>query len=351
VPEEFIVQHNTNANPPTLFLPLQYLIDQIRKTGGTPEDIRFFKNIYPRLQSWYKYFNETQVGKVPGSYRWRGRDEKTTRELNPKTLASGLDDYPRASHPTDDERHIDLRCWIALASKVMYEVGEFIGEKSDVYLSTYLYLSDPALMDNLHWDVEKRSYSDFGLDSQNVKLKRPKPNVPPGKPVPQLEKVRVVDSPPTLRFVSHFGYISLFPFLLKILDAKSPKLGHILDDLRNPELIWTDYGLRSLSKSSNFYMKYNTEHDPPYWRGPIWININYLALGALAHYGRTEGPHKDLAAELHKQLKQNLVSNMYKEYRRTGYLWEQYDDTTGHGQRGHPFTGWSALVALAMAEE
>jgi len=32
-------------------------------------------------------------------------------------------------------------------------------------------------------------------------------------------------------------------------------------------------------------------------------------------------------------------------------VWEQYNARTGQGQRNKPFTGWTSLVALIMAEK
>jgi len=175
------------------------------------------------------------------------------------------------------------------------------------------------------------------------------------------------------------------------------------------------------SRSASLYRKHNTEHDPPYWRGAIWINVNYMAvqvnactstgavgaggtcwqlpvsrlftqlghcgvidtyacmecalytkvwqvsLGAvqlfkaspaplvtwsafarlptdcvltpphylylecqaLRHYGVTPGPHQATAEQLHQELRHNLITNIVRQYEATGYLWEQYDDSTG----------------------
>lgn len=351
VPEEFITQINTNANPPTFFLTLNYIISHLGDRLVNENRLGVLERMYGRLVKWFDWYNTTQIGELPGAYRWRGRNGITNLELNPKTLTSGLDDYPRASHPTVDERHVDLMCWITLGSKVLAEIAMLLSRPSDKYAHTYKYLSNNQLLDRLHWSYKKNTYADFGFHTDKVKLQ--KPPTPPSHHGPPIQQPyqRIVLENPELQFVdSNFGYVSLFPFFLQILDTESPKLLTVLNDLKNTDYLWTDYGLRSLSKTSPLYMKKNTEHDPPYWRGPIWINMNYLALKALNYYGKIKGPYSDRAQTLYDSLRQNLIKNMVKEYKRTGYVWEQYDDSSGKGQRSHPFTGWSSLIVLIMGE-
>jgi mannosyl-oligosaccharide glucosidase len=67
-------------------------------------------------------------------------------------------------------------------------------------------------------------------------------------------------------------------------------------------------------------------------------------------YSGEPGPYAAQAASLYTQLRQNLVGNVAAQYRRTGYLWEQYSDADGKGKGSHPFTGWTALVALAAGD-
>eukprot|EP00042_Codosiga_hollandica_P048492 m.545442 g.545442 ORF g.545442 m.545442 type:complete len:117 (+) comp57671_c0_seq3:44-394(+) len=96
--------------------------------------------------------------------------------------------------------------------------------------------------------------------------------------------------------------------------------------------------------------KSNTKHDPPYWRGAIWINMNFLAVRALRHYSLAQGPFQELAAQIHTQLRDNVVQNMFKQFQASRFVWEQYEDGSGRGKGSHPFTGWSALVVLLMAD-
>lgn len=338
VPPEFIVQKNTNANPPTFLLTIESLLERRLIPVSDLEEM------FPRLQAWYSWYNTSQSGNRPGTYRWRGRDH-SRHELNPKTLTSGLDDYPRATHPTIDEYHIDLRCWMALASRVMAKVTMDIGHLSHIdYQQTYQYLIDEKGLTQLHWSDQYNIFCDRGIHSLQVKLIKPKNQ-------PDLPSIRMELSPPEFGCVPEIGYVSLFPFLLHILPPSSDQLLHALNDIGDPSRLYTPYGIRSLSRHSRYYRKYNTDSDPPYWRGAIWIQMNYLALKSLNFYASNDGPHRVKAKQLYDKLRQGVVSNILKEYTRTGYVWETYDDVTGKGQGSHPFTGFSALVVLIMAEE
>ncbi|KAI7724751.1 hypothetical protein M8C21_004628 [Ambrosia artemisiifolia] len=357
VPEEFVVQRPSNGNPPTLFLVLQDLVcgmnrNKFSATEST-EISAFFERSFGRLEAWFQWFNTTQSGKHTSNYYWHGRKEsQTIFELNPKTLSSGLDDYPRASHPTEEERHLDLRCWMLLAADCMHSISEQLVKKEEswkAYKETAKLLADFDLLNEMHFDKDHGAYFDYGNHTEKVRLRRQLVEKNGNQP-PSLELVREVLEKPVLRLVPHVGYVSLFPFISKIIPSKSWILEKQLDIISNTSTLWTNYGLRSLSKTSSMYMKRNTEHDPPYWRGPIWMNMNYLILSSLHHYSREEGPYRERAETIYNDLKGNLIRNVMKNYKQTGYLWEQYDQKKGNGKGAHPFTGWTSLVVLIMAE-
>ncbi|XP_027344066.1 mannosyl-oligosaccharide glucosidase GCS1 isoform X2 [Abrus precatorius] len=355
VPEEFVPQLPTNGNPPTLFLALNDIINGLKNNDFTAmhrsEISLFLERAFVRLEAWFQWFNTTQSGKQMGSYYWHGRDNRTILELNPKTLSSGLDDYPRASHPNTDERHLDLRCWMLLAADCMNSVEELLDKESKPgmdYASTTKLLSDFELLNQMHFDDAYGAYFDFGNHTEKVQLKWKELEAEQNYAARQL--VRDVSEWPELRLVPHIGYVSLFPFMERIIPSGSWILEKQLELISNRSLLWTDYGLRSLAKTSSLYMKRNTEHDPPYWRGPIWINMNYRILSALHHYSKENGPYKDKAKATYEELRSNLIRSIVRNYQQSGFLWEQYDQIKGKGKGAHPFTGWTSLVVLIMAE-
>lgn len=354
VPDEFVVQHPTNGNPPTLFLVISDLLYGLKNNKFTSaennEITTFLERACVRLEAWFQWFNTTQSGKETGSYFWHGRDNSTIRELNPKTLSSGLDDYPRASHPGDDERHLDLRCWMLLAANCMHSITQLLEKESKSvkdYGSTAKLLSDFEMLNQMHLDSAYGAYFDFGNHTEKVRLSS-KETIEGNIHVKRV--VREVLERPVLRLVPHVGYVSLFPFMGKIIPSDSWILEKQLDLISNRSILWTDYGLRSLSKTSSLYMKRNTEHDPPYWRGPIWMNMNYMILSALYHYSKEDGPYRDRAKIIYEDLRNNLIRNVVQNYHKTGFPWEQYDQKTGKGNGARLFTGWTSLVLLIMAE-
>lgn len=83
--------------------------------------------------------------------------------------------------------------------------------------------------------------------TEDVELRRPVQTLPDGRRVTAGDLQRVeTGAPPSLQLVPQFGYISLFPLLMRLIPPGSPVLGRQLKLLRDERRLWTPYGLRSL---------------------------------------------------------------------------------------------------------
>ena len=127
-------------------------------------------------------------------------------------------------------------------TRSMRKIAETISEDDDAKEFTGYEEAIIKNIDDLHWDKEHRIYCDATIDDYEESV-----------------------------HVCHKGYVSIFPFLTGLLPPDSPRLKHVLDLISDPEELWSDYGIRSLSQKDTFY---NTDEN--YWRSPVWMNMNYL---------------------------------------------------------------------------
>ena len=338
VPAEFQVQYPHYANPPTLFMTLEALMDKLgdgvhpgATTGGqhpdnttmaTPETLQLWlRQLYPLIEKHFDWYRKTQSGDLKSfdrpeplfstreAYRWRGR---TPTHI----LTSGLDDYPRAQPPHPGELHVDLMAWMGMMARSMQRIADVLSEPDDAAHYAHIHEAIRRNTDDLHWDADAQAYCDVTVDAFEESV-----------------------------HVCHLGYVSLTPFLTGLLGPHHAHLGAVLDLLASEEHLWSPHGIRSLSPRDALYGT-----DENYWRSPVWININYLVLRSL-HAVATSvpaGPHAARARRLYTSLRRNLVGTVFESWKATGFAWEQYDPETGEGKRTRHFTGWTSLVVKMM---
>ena len=272
VPPEFQVQYPHYANPPTLFLVVNEFLAKLEKANGSlpahKEQLskgiplsmahidnlevgaEFLRQLHPLLKRQFNWFRHTQYGDIKSydreaystkeAYRWRGR---TLDHVFP----SGLDDYPRPQPPHPGELHVDLMSWVGLMAKTLINMSLALEmpEEAEMY-GKILRAIEHNLVD-LHWSEEEGCFCDATIDD--------------------FEEHKLV---------CHKGYVSLFPFLAGLMKPDDEKTGKILDLLGDEEELFSAHGIRSLSMKSELY---GTNEN--YWRSPVWININYMALQQL----------------------------------------------------------------------
>lgn len=356
VPDRFAVQNPNIANPPTLLLAFSEMlgraIDQENQNSMNrfgQEDagnknnqletnsellITYAQKIYPKLLRHYNWFKSSQQSSINDyldvleedglldkihinqTYRWRGRTVT-------HCLPSGMDDYPRAQPPDDSELDVDALAWVGVMTRSMRQIAHILGLEKDEKMYSNIEADIMENLDLIHWSEKDGYYCDVTVGGE-------------------------WDDQRT--FACHAGYVSILPFALKLMPRDSPKLDQIVSLLSDSSKLFSNHGILSLSKDDEYFGK-----DENYWRGPIWMNINYLILDALRFY-YPEVISKDKkspaqAQNLYQALKQNLIDTVFRNWKKTGYCYEQYNPNTGKGQGIEHFTGWTALIVNVMGHD
>ncbi|KAI1783641.1 mannosyl oligosaccharide glucosidase-domain-containing protein [Ganoderma leucocontextum] len=269
VPPEFQTQVPTYANPPTLTMAVTAFIDRLCQRKS-PSDADLGMDFGHGSQVPLTSNSKTIYKPLKRHHEWFSRKQRGQIEY------SGMDDYPRGPAHAGELR-LDLISWMAFFSQTVRDIAEFVDEVDDAAA-----FEEIANIDDLHWSEENQMYCDVGVNDEVI------PRLPHGVPLP----LPVLPRPPPARLAA---------------PRRDPR------PLRDPEHLWSPYGLRSLSAAHPEFGQGEN-----YWKGLIWIQMNYLALTSLhKKYAAQAGPHQQRAQEIYAELRKNIVDNVHKEYVRT----------------------------------
>ena len=247
-------------------------------------------------------------------YSWH-----TNAELNNRCDESGMDNSPRFDTESDLYA-VDFCCYMANESKFMKKIADELCDKENSAFFDNWYKNLKKDINDTLWCEEDKIYYDYDITNKC------------------FHKVQSV--------------ASFLPVFSGICDKEQCK--SLVEHLENPEEFGTEFPVPTISKKDKTF-------GTDMWRGPVWINYNYMISKGLGEYGFT-----DLSLEI-----KNKTLNVVNEwYNRTGTVYEFYDSENRipppcFNRKGDVFEpydfrikyqtirdyGWSITLAFDMINE
>lgn len=246
------------------------------------KDKTFLTKIYDALAKNNNWWYINRDPQKDGLCEWSGPD-------------SGWDNSPRWDNGTVEA--IDLNSWLCLDQQQLSVMAGILGKKDDQ--TKWLNKANKTaqiIRENL-WHDEMGLYFD-----------------------------RLPSTKELIRTVTPATYWSMLGNIATNEQAK--RMVKVLED---PTQLWTPYPMPVISKADS---RFNPEN---YWRGPVWININYLTILALENYG-----YNDLASNLRSKSIELVAKNPEPR--------EYYNPLTGGGLGAQNFM-WTGALYIAMINE
>lgn len=232
------------------------------------------------------------------------KKENTLHDLYWQTgLGSGMDNAPRRG-----SAWTDMSCQMVMMYKDMAEMANRIGENQKAKQFRDQGEKIAVKINRLMWNEEDGLYYDLDDNGTQIKSKT----------------------------VGCF-----WPLLAGIASDKQAE--RLFNNLKDPKQFWRVIPFPSLAADQPGY-----KADGQYWLGSVWAPTNVAILQGLTKYGHLPGftEFATLAAETY-------IDAMYKVFRRTGTIWENYSpEAFARGIQSKPdFVGWSGCGPIELLIE
>lgn len=249
------------TQPPVLAWGIMKLFDRTK-------EIALLEETYPKLRSYLKWNMENRTDKH-GLYVWHVDTDSTDCRCD----ESGMDNCSRFDDVKDMEC-IDFSCFMVMEANAMEAMCIQLQNGEEQFWKDFAEELKEKINTRL-WDVSDGFYYD-----------------------------RIVANDSFHKVKSNASFL---PMLAGVCSAEQAE--RLVAHLDNPDTFQEAVGVPGIAKE-----------DPTYgtdmWRGPIWLNYNYLVLEGLKKYGYFER---------YETLLKGIVKEVTKWYILDGVLYEFYD--------------------------
>jgi len=252
------------TQPPVLALAVKLIHE-------TEANVEWLKECYPLLKGYIEWDMNNRDSDNSGLVEWYIEENENCRSGE-----SGMDNSPRFDAATQ-LKATDFNAFLSLECEILAGFAEELGLSEDTVLWKERHEKLNQLINDKLWNDKEKFYFDYDID-QN-----------------QISEV-----------MASSGFLPL------ICGAPSKKQAtEIARHLNNPRTFKTSFPVPSVAVCCEKY------YSKDMWRGPVWININWLIVYGLRRYG--------FNSEAEKLAKRTMteLENMYLKY---GVFFEFYDD-------------------------
>lgn len=286
------------------------------------DDGEWLRNKFRHLEKYLEYY-ERKMQTNSGLFAW------------PETYMGGIDNDIATSffNPgTVISPDLSSRLYLEYKAAALLAEAASCGKRRDLYTGKAASLKE--LINLRHWNAEYQSYTAWDCSSEKSVFRYEDPLL----------------NAAGIGLYSFCSCSNFLPLYAGIAD-KEAAAAMIRKYIISPEHFYSKYGIRSLSKASEYYNNAVWGNAPRFgnpaifttsnWQGPVWILNCYLVANILINYGFINEV-EDLNERILKLLAGSLNS--------IGSFSENYDAETGRPLYCRKFASWNILADIIDEE-